>query len=401
MKAILINTVSKFGSTGSLTYGFYNYLKEKGHHSIFCFGRGDVSKYSDMILVQDKFSLYKHALFSYITGLQGYYSIKSTKKIIRIIEDANPDLVYLFNLHGYYLNHNILLNFLKERKYKVIQVMFDEYSMTGKCTFSFDCRKYEIGCESCPQVSSYPKSLFLDKSAKIFKDKEKLYNGFNNIAFVSVPYVVSKAKSSRLLANKRLVEIDEGIDLDGIFKPRETKRLRNKLNIPINNKIVLSVAPFSNPRKGGIFYLEAAKKLINFKEITFIHVGFDVDKKICPPNFIPINYVHNQKELAEFYSLADLFVLTSFAETIPNTAMQALGCGTPICGFDIDGIPFTASYPFGTYVEPKNVNQLSQRIIESSKKSSYIIESCRNYALSRYRQEDYYSKLLQLGKSDF
>jgi len=102
-------------------------------------------------------------------------------------------------------------------------------------------------------------------------------------------------------------------------------------------------------------------------------------------------------ELAEYYTIADLFIVTSFAETTPNTAMQALACGTPICGFDIEGIPYTAPGPFGTYVEPGNVHQLVQVITNTRKKNETVINNCRNYAKSRYSDIDYYENLLKTG----
>lgn len=396
MKILLINTVNKTGSTGKITYSIHNFALENGYDSIICYGRGnDDNNDSRLIKISSNSEIYLHVLLTRIFGLQGSYSYFATRKLVRLIKKFKPDIVHLFNLHGYYVDEFNLLKYLKEKNIRTIYSMLDEYPYMGKCCYSFDCNKFETFCNECPQIKSYPKSLFFDRSNKIFELKRECYNNFNNIIFTGPEWVVKRAKASTLLRNKNFSIIDEFTDTENMFYPRDTTELRKKLNISEDKKVMLNVARFSDSRKGGIHYLEIAKLLGN-ENIVFIHVGYDSDLKHLPSNFIPINYVANQDELAEYYSLADLFVCTSLADTMPNVCLEALSCGTPVCGFDIAGTPYVAPSEFGFFAKLKNINELTEFIKSAPSKTKIRSEACQQYARSRYSKEVICSKFLKL-----
>jgi putative colanic acid biosynthesis glycosyltransferase len=397
MKTIIINTTCNIGSTGKLAYSLHNALKMDGNESTLFYGVGKRHKDFDCIKIQSILEQKIHTLMSRITGLNGYFSNLATYKLIKKIKNKRPDIVYLGNLHGHYVNIYKLLNYLKEENILCIYIMWDEYPMTGSCSFSFDCDKYTVKCMQCRRTKEYPISWFFDTSTILFNKKQSTYKNFENIIFVSVPYTISKAKQSALLQKHRLVEADEGVDLDKIYYPRDITELREKLNIPKENKVILNVCVYPGERKGGKYYLEVAR-MCDDDKITFVHVGFKADISICPSNFIPIGFITDQNELAEYYSLADLFVCTSFSETQPNTCLEALGCGTPICGFNISGIPTCASEGFGTFVEPANVNELLRVIKATPNKTKERSIACREYALSRFSSELYNDKLIKLAK---
>lgn len=399
MKVLIINTVCKEGSTGKIAYKFHEYLKEKGHQSKLCYGRGATyPRERDLIKIDLAAESFFHILLTRLTGMQGSFSNFATNKLLKIIKDYKPDAVYLLNLHGYYINEFRVLEFLKKFNAHVLYFMPDEYPFTGTCCYSYECDKYKIICGSCTKIKEYPKSLFFDSSKKTFKKKAKIYNEFNNIIFASPAYVINKAKKSALLKDKNMVEIDTGVDIENMFYPRNAEELRNELKIPLENKIILNVAPFSNERKGVKYFLEAAKILVDEK-ITFINIGFDVDKIICPKNFIPIDYVSDQNELATYYSMADLLVCTSIADAMPNVCLDALGCGTPICGFDISGTPYVASKEFGEFVKPYDVEAIANAINKTPIKTKNRIDSCRKYAQGRYSNKIFFEKSLYYLKN--
>jgi glycosyltransferase involved in cell wall biosynthesis len=298
-------------------------------------------------------------------------------------------------LHGYYVNEFKLLRFLKQNHIKTIYSMIDEYPYMGKCTNSFGCNKFETKCYHCPQIRDYPKSLLFDRSAKIFEMKKEAYRGFRNIIFTGPQWVLDRAKKSSLIWNMNFANIDEFTDLENVFYPREISGLRNKLGISRDKKIVLNVGPFVYPRKGGIYFLNIAK-LLEKENIIFIHVGYDGKTDKLPANFIPVDYVRDQDKLAEYYSIADLLVCTSLADTMPNVCIEALSCGTPICGFNVDGISFISTPEFGTFVPVFDILSLSLVIKSAPYKTRERSLACRTYSEMRYSKQLFFSKVLKL-----
>lgn len=402
MKALMINTVCKTGSTGSLTYGLYRYLIENKHEAFVCYGRGDVfPQEKNLLKIDSDLEVKIHALLTRLTGLQGYFSYRATKKLEKVITTFEPDVVYLFNLHGYYLNEKRLFQILSKQNIPTVYIMPDEYPFLGKCCFSRDCKKYKRECSNCPSIKSYPKSLIFDQSKKIFKMKEEAYKSLNHLTFVSVPYNIQKAKESYLLSDKEMYEHNWGIDLECLYYPRNPEIVRKKYGISEKCKVILAVAPFNDERKGiKKYFYECAKQMKDRKDTVFINVGFDGDIQICPENFIPIEYVCNQEELSQIYSMTDLFVITSMADTMPLAALIALGCGTPVCGFNISGIKYlseTKDSDCIKLVEPGNIHELLHVIKEAPEKNTASIKACREYALNKFLDKSFYQFLLDIG----
>lgn len=395
MKILIINTDCRTISAGLICYNLHNYFIKLGHESIICYGIGENGIGNNTVKVISKIGYLFHVLLARITGLQGYFSIISTMKICNIIKKFKPDRIYLGNLHGYYLSEFRLLNFIKSKNINTVYIMFDEYPYLGKCAYSGDCQKYKKECNNCPNVSKYPKSWFFDMSNKIFWDKYKAYQGFNSLVFVSVPYNILKASDSFLLKNKKLLSVKWGIDIKNTFKPKYASKLRTKLNISQNVKIVLNVAPFNDERKGvKKYFLEIAKKLKN-EEIIFINVGFNGNIGLCPSNFIGISFIKDQDELSDYFSLADLLVITSRNDTYPTVALNSIACGTPVCGFNVSGIPFIAPEPICTCKE--GIDDLTQFILDHPQKTDFIKSTCRNYAINNFDENIMNNMLFNLN----
>jgi len=230
--------------------------------------------------------------------------------------------------------------------------------------------------------------------------KDKAYTGFDNIVFTSPEHNIIKAKKSHLLKGHQMEIMDWGIDLENTYKIRSDADVRLKYNIPEGKRVILSVGSYLDTRKGIKEYVMECAKRTSCDDLFFINVGFDGDEKDCPPNFLPIRYVDNQVTLSELYSCADLFVIASVADTMPLACLISLGCGTPICCFNISGMPYLADETCATYVEQVNVDSLLTGIESISFKSKEKADICRSYALKRYSENDFYSRLYQFSKGD-
>lgn len=403
MNIAIINSMSNTTSTGKIAFGLHSYLKAQGHRSRIYYGRKDpgAEGNDDLIRFCSEAEFRCNALLVRLFGAEGLYAWHATKRLLALLEQDPPDAVYLLNLHAYYLNFPMLFDYLGKRQIKTIYLMLDEAPFLGKCCFSFSCERYKAECGHCPLVRDYPKSLFFDRSRLLFRKKREAYAKVRDLTFVGIPYTVEKARGSALLRNAHLVELDEAVNLRELYYPHETSALRERVGIPGGNRIILTVSPYSNPRKGGRFFLRVAELLAAQKDLTFVYVGYDGEEKECPPNLIPISYVSDQNELAEYYSLGDLFVCTSLAETVANTCLEALSCGTPLLGFRICGIPYSADAPYGTFVAPEDVDGLAEAIRNTPPKTAERSAACRHYAESRYDAQQYYERLASLTKEPF
>ena len=103
--------------------------------------------------------------------------------------------------------------------------------------------------------------------------------------------------------------------------------------------------------------------------------------------------------MVEYYSLADLFVFPSLADTMPNACLEALACGSPLLCFNVSGMPYIGDESVMTLVEPENVVQMVDAICRITHKTQEIIDKCRNYALSRYDNQKYCEKLINVMKN--
>lgn len=397
---IAIINVSDYGSTGRIACGLHTYLLDKGHNAYLCYGRGGQYEDTFHYKIDTELELRFHAIMTRLLGDQGFYSYYATKRLIKFIEEKEIELIYAENLHSYYINEKMFFDYIIEKNIPMVYIMADEYPFLGKCGFNCDCNNYLQGCGRCPQVHYYPKSFWFDRSRKIFQMKRLAYQQLSRAKFVAPEFVIKKAKTSPLIKGTKiqLQVLDEAIDTRRCV-PKDNKEIRKKFGISEDKIIIVCVAVFPKYgiRKGGEYFLEAARMLEDDNRFYFIHAGFQMDTKICPSNYLPIKFV-SPEELPEYYSVADLFVFPSLYDTMPNTCLEALACGTPLLCFNTSGMPYLGDESVLTLVEPRNVEQIVEVIKKVKPKNQTVIDTCRDYALSRYDNQKYFAKLYDISK---
>ena len=387
MKFAIIGSYYLFGSTGKSVYKNKKRIEALGHQVNVYYGNHKSKEDAgDVIYIGNRFLNYLHVIGGVYLGLTGVLSNFSTTKLIRHLKKYKPDVVWLTGVHGYYVNWYRLIKFLKKNNIWTVYTMTDEFAFTGKCCSTFDCEKYKTGCHHCPHLKNYPESRIFDNSKFVFNLKKKAYAGWDKVVFRSAPYVVNKAKESYLLKDKEMFAGDSSVDIERVYYPRDPGELRKKLGIADSKKVAMLCAPSTDPHKGSEYFVECAR-LCEKDDIVFIQVAFNGDESSLPSNFIPISYVGDPNELAEYYSLADVYVCTSLSDAQPNTCLEAMGCGTPIAGFNISGVPYVAPEEFGTFVEPKNAEALAQVIRNIPRKTEESIGKCHIYAKNRFSIE--------------
>lgn len=397
MRILLIDVNCKNSSTGKIIYDLYSNLNNDGHIAAIAYGRGPLVEEPMIYKFSGNLETYAHAFLTRVTGMTGVYSPIATHRLIRFIDEFKPDVVHIHELHAYFVNIAPLVNYLKKNNIRTVWTFHCEFMYTGKCGHAYECEKWKVECGNCPQVREYPSSLFWDFTKKMFNEKKSLFLDFNNLTIVTPSeWLESRVKQS-FLRDKEIRVIHNGIDNTNIFYPRKFDHLKKKHNI-VDERVILAVAPnLMSEQKGGKWVLELANKFRNEK-VKFILIGVDDLNQKFDNNIIALGRTSNQIELAEYYSLADVFVICSKRENFPTTCLEALSCGTPIVGFDEGGIKETVSKEFGRVVPYGDIRALKEAILTIIYKNINI-KLCEEYGKEMYSKEKMYNKYLALYKS--
>ena len=361
MKILLIDVNYKSGSTGKIVYDLKQELEKEGHKVLVCYGRGKKIEEKSVIKFAYNIETLIHAFLSRLIGLMGYFSYFSTRRLIKEIEKFKPDVVHIHETHSHFLNHLPLIEYLKKKNIKTVWTFHCEYMYTGNCGYAYDCEKWKTICKNCPDIRRYPKSLFFDFTHKMFLGKKKAFEDFNNLTIVTPSQWLKDRVKKSFLKNKRIEVIHNGINTE-IFKPRDFLHLKKKHNIG-NKKVILSVAPdIMSDRKGGKWVVKLAEECLNL-DYVFILIGVENVNEKFPSNVIALGRTENQIELAEYYSLADVFVICSEKETFSMTCAEAISCGTPVIGFK-SGAPETV-FTDSIFVDYGDIKTLKEKIINN------------------------------------
>lgn len=397
-KVAIINSVFDYGSTGSLARQLYEYGKTIGYDMYAFYGRGKKLNDTHIVKIDHDAEVYAHKALALLTGLQGYFSNIATTKMLSYMEKIGITKVILLNLHGYYLNEKRLFDYFRKHNISIIYVMPDEYAGLGKCAYCGKCKNYLTGCGKCPKIKEYPKSLFFDQSKRIFNLKQQEYKK-QKMILTGPKANIDNLNGSPLLDGITIKELDWGIDLD-IYKYRENTSLYDKYSIPRDKILVLTVAKYSMIRKGVSTVFFGAAKALENSNIHFINVGYDgnlSDEKM-PKNMTVIPYINDQTELAELYSLCDLYVLASKSDTQPLSALIALACETPVACFYASGLKYISNgdSDIVRYAKKLDTDAMIEVIGSTSRKNNEVRIKCRRLAEERYGKDIFNKKVFDL-----
>lgn len=378
MKILLIDVNCKYGSTGKIVYDIYSHLNACGHEAAVCYGRGRKIKEKNIFKFGLDLETYFHAFMTRLFGFTGCFSYFSTKRLIKYIKKFNPDVVHLHELHAYFINVAQILNYLKKRNIKVIHTLHCSFSYTGKCGLHLDCEKWKSGCGNCPRLKNYVSTMFFDHTKRMYEKKKLAFNGFNNFKITCPSEWLAEYAKQSFLNRYEISVVHNGVNTN-VFYPKNVEYLREKYKIE-NQKIILSVAPhLMNENKGGNWVLKLANHLDKDKFLFFM-IGVDNIPNDCPENVIMISKINNQDELADYYSLADVFVLCSFRETFSLTCAESLSCGTPVAGFKCGAPETIFEKPFAVFVEYGDIRALAEAIKYINKQK--LFEGISKYSLN-------------------
>lgn len=311
----------------------------------------------------------------------------SAIRVSQIPEIAEADII---NFHWIAGTVDVFkeLDFLRTKK--IVWTLHDMNPFTGGCHYAAGCSKYEQSCGSCPQLGSQDPD---DLSRHIWTRKKAAYRQLDITIVALSQWLADCVKKSSLFSPFPVHVIPNGVPTD-IFKPHPQAQIRESLHIPQDAFVVLFGADsLTNSRKGFAYLLQVLTQLASQAKnhalclATFGQNGEAAVHHLGLPIFA-FDYVENESELALIYSLADVTVLPSLEDNLPNIVLESLACGTPVVGFDVGGIPDMVTHLVNGYLAPvadaKGLVQGINWVMEQKQADSPIRIKCRETVLTRY-----------------
>lgn len=391
MRVLLLDVNCKYSSTGKIVYDLYTQLNADGHTAAIAYGRGDLVREKNIYRFAPKWEVYLHALLTRITGYTGCFSPIATRRLFKFMDEFKPDVVHLNDMHGYFVNIIPLIEYLKKKKIKTVWTFHCEFMYTGKCGHAYECEKWKSECGHCPYLKDYPQSMVFDKTAQMFHKKKDVFENWKGLTIVTPSEWLKDRVKQSFLKEYSVKIIYNGLDTN-IFFPHKSEHLKEKLGIK-NEKVILAVAPnLLSERKGGRYVIELAEKMTG-ENVKVVMVGTGDSTEKHGENIINIGDVKDAKLLAEYYSMADVFVLCSKRETFSMTTVEALCCGTPVAGF-LAGAPETVALKqyssFVSYGDMDSLKREVQRIL--TEEWGKDVERIAEMARKSYSRQTMYKK---------
>ena len=237
LRILLLNAMCGIGSTGRIRIACSTVEPIKGVDP------------KEVFLVGSKLDYYVHNSFSRLFDHEGLYSKLATRRLIKQIREFEPDIVHLHNIHGHWINYEILFHYFSERNVKVIWTLHDCWPITGHCShFSLlGCEQWKKACTSCNGLNVYPKTYGKGDVLRNYERKKRAFTSINNMVVVTPSQWLADLVQASFLNIYPTQVIYNKIDLS-VFQPRASSF--RKMNQLEDKRIILGVANVWNREKG-------------------------------------------------------------------------------------------------------------------------------------------------------
>ncbi len=344
-----INSTCGYGSTGRIAVDILREVEREGGEGMIAYGRNSAPDGVNAYKITSEWGVRLHGVLSRLTDRHGMYSRRATRRLVKVMQEYDPDIIHLHNVHGYYLHVPTLFRYLKECQKPVVWTLHDCWSFTGHCAH-FDyhgCDRWQTGCYTCPQKDQYPASVLADASKKNYVQKKALFTSPDNLTLVTPSQWLAALVKKSYFKQYPVQVIRNGIDLQK-FKPTAGD-FRKKYGLE-GKQIVLGVASVWTDRKGLCDFVKLQPLLREDQQIVMVGLD-DAQLAALPAGIIGIKRTNSVEELAEIYTAADVFFNPTYEDNYPTTNLEAISCGTPVVTYRTGGSPESVSEGNGFVVE--------------------------------------------------
>lgn len=368
MKYLFINVVAGVGSTGRLVAEKCRELEAQGHECRIAYGR-DKQNCEDIptIAIGTRGDHLLHGAVSRLLDCQGFASYRATKQFLEQVREYDPDVIWLHNIHGYYLHVGLLFDYLKSSGKTVRWTLHDCWSFTGHCVH-FDyvgCEKWKTGCFDCPQKTTYPASYGLDSSRRNYEKKREAFTGVPNMTIYTPSHWLANLVKQSFLREYPVEVVYNTLNTD-VFHPVDSG-FRRKYGLE-DQFVILGVANNWKLRKGLEDFVALSQILPEDCRVVLIGL---TPKEIAsmPPQILGLPHTASVAELVEAYCGADVYVNPSVEETFGMTVLEARSCGTPVIVYQGTACEEVVS-AYGGVAVPRGASSILAAIVQLRKEKA-------------------------------
>ena len=332
----MINVVCGIRSTGRICTDLADALTAQGHTVKIAYGREEVpdkyKKYAHRIGTD--FDVKLHGIRARLLDESGFGSKSATIRFIEWVKKFDPDVIHLHNIHGYYINIEVLFDYLRTCGKKIIWTLHDCWAFTGHSALcdGIGCEKWKNGCGNCPNLKEYPKS-YKEYSKNNWLKKRKIFTRIPNLTIITPSKWLAGLVKRSFLKGYSVKVIHNGIDTSQFYPIKSDFRKRYNIE---DKYVLLGVASSWNEMKGLSDYIKLAKILDDSYRIVLVGLSKEQLRSV-PQNMICIERTNSTEELVQIYSASDVLLNLSYCENYPTVNLEAIACGTPVITYDTGG----------------------------------------------------------------
>lgn len=340
MRLLQISAVLGLRITGRICTALADALIENASDYMIAYGREQVPKrYRDLsVCIVSDAGAYVHGLCSGVPDNTGFASKGTTSRFFSWVKAYDSDIIHLHDLHGYDVNIEVLSTYLREENKRVVWTFHDWCSFKSRFVyFDYAECKWKDGCFHCPEKHGYPASYMLDNSKHNHERKKQLLTSLKELTIVTPSKWLAKFAKQSYLAKYPVRFVHNGIYLEQC-KPTPLN-LRDRHHIA-DQAILLGVVSFWSRRKGIDTFFKLARELDSSYVVALVGLS-QRQLKNSPKNISGIQRTNSAKELAEMYSVSDVFINSTLEGNCPTVNLETTACGTPVVTYDTGGSPET------------------------------------------------------------
>ncbi|MDE6513428.1 MAG: glycosyltransferase [Muribaculaceae bacterium] len=394
MKCLIINATFGDGSTGTIVRDIQQNCLRSGIDCKVAYAHS--SQPQNEIKgwkIGNLFSNKLHALLSRINGKHGYFSYLTTLRLTKIIDEYQPDIINIHNLHSNFINLGILLNYVAQKDIPLLATLHDCWFFTGGCVHftNANCDKWLNDCKGCPKKKLDTPAYFKDCAAEILADRHRLFGNIKNLTCVGVSEWITSQARQTVFKNASCLTIHNGIDTT-IFQPK-TSTLKKDLGLEGKTIILGPASKWLDPINSEL--LHCVSNALSDNRVLLLF-GYNGKNQLNLPNVITYPFTTSKQQLAELYSIADMFANCSREDTLSSINIEAQACGTPLVTYDNTGSKETAHPELSDCVATGDYQTMARIILNAPQKNAGTAAKLHSWVAEHFDKDKNYRQYVQL-----